>query len=214
MKRIFSSTLRRTFVLPPRREISPGDRFVADLGERIDERQRGLRKHRWLWFSRVEINKGTAILNKIAEAMPVDIFDVYGPGGQHANHCGLVSANICIKGAIASVDDIKMSDYDGFLFTSLFEGMPNAVLEIAQLAIPMIVADVGGLRDTFSDSNVAFVDTSSPNAAEKFVEAMNFVLSISDAELNSMLRGCREDVRISHSPEMFETKFRELLNHD
>ena len=94
------------------------------------------------------------------------------------------------------------TDYDGFIFTSLFEGMPNVVLEMSQHAIPMVLADVGDLRMTFSDSAVLFVrhGISVGDTAVNFGCALDRIAVMTAEEITTMVEAARDQALMRHSP--------------
>ena len=86
-------------------------------------------------------------------------------------------------------------------FTSLFEGMPNVVLEISQHAIPMILSDVGGLRETFADSALFVAHQSdSAETASLFGAALDRVAAMDDAAITAMVCARAQRALARHSP--------------
>ena len=121
--------------------------------------------------------------------------------------------NITCHGAIPDVLAADFTTYDGFVFTSLFEGMPNVVLEMSQHGLPMVLADVGGLRGTFTDDDVLFVSKSQdPHAqATAFDKALSQVASLPEAEHVARAWKSRAAVARRHSPEAFEAALKEVV---
>ena len=140
-------------VLPPRLPQVPNDVFVSRVAARKTRRVGSA--PRWVWFSRVEFAKGTEILSALAELKRGHQFDLYGPLSGDLKTFGLDRPNIRHRGLLPDVMAADFGAYDGFVFTSLFEGMPHVALEMCQHAIPMIAADVGGLGDTFGEFSPA-----------------------------------------------------------
>lgn len=185
--------------LPPVHEATFRARLAARRARSITLAAR----RRWVWLSRVEPHKGTAILAELAKARPDDQFDIYGPH-QADPHClGLAIRNITIKGTLPDVSDADFSAYDGFLFTSLFEGMPNIVLEMSQHAIPMVLAEVGGLRGTLDDTAAIFVrhGNSTEESMRAFSEALDRLAAMSSEQVADMATAAHHQVRARHSPE-------------
>lgn len=200
-----------TAILPPcARQISD-EEFQGRLAR---YRKPSACGRRWAWVSRVEPFKGTAILAEIAARRPDDQFDVFGPLAAGPATLGLDQQNICCKGPLADVLSANFSGYEGFLFTSLFEGMPNVVLEMAQHGLPLILADVGGLRDTFDDHSAIFVPTPSdiPQSARDFDAALTAVGRLSETVRLTMAHRARECVARKHAPSVFASALREILS--
>jgi glycosyltransferase involved in cell wall biosynthesis len=87
----------------------------------------------------------------------------------------------------------------------LFEGMPNIVLEMSQHAIPMVLADARGVRDTFDDRSVHFVghghDTYS--AAQAFAHALDGVAELTPSATLAMVEAARVAALARHAPEVY-----------
>ena len=71
--------------------------------------------------------------------------------------------------------------------------MPNVVLEMSQHALPMILADVGGLYGTFNEPSVRFVDSrqSVQDSAMAFCNAMDSILKLSISEVEDIVEAAR-----------------------
>jgi hypothetical protein len=200
-----------TRVLPPCVRQASLAEFESRLARRVGRpRAAGTR---WAWVSRVEPYKGTAILGRLAALRPQDRFDVYGPLSTAPADLGLEAPNIICHGVIPDVLAADFTTYDGFVFTSLFEGMPNVVLEMSQHGLPMVLADVGGLRDTFTDTDVHFVpQCSDPEAqALAFAEALSRVAMLPEAEHIARARRTRSAVARRHSSETFAALLQDVV---
>ncbi len=190
-------------VLPPRLPPADAARFGARLSARRARPITPGAGRRWAWVSRVEPYKGTAILAELAKARPADRFDIFGPHQADPHSLGLGLRNITLKGTLPDVSEADFSAYDGFLFTSLFEGMPNVVLEMSQQAIPMVLAEVGGLRGTLDDTAAIFVrhGNNTEESAKAFSAALDRLAALSAEEAASMAAAAHHQVLARHSPE-------------
>lgn len=155
----------------------------------------------WLWISRVEPLKGTDILAALADGRKADCFHIFGTLQNDAESIGLKASNIQIHDRVSDVPAADFTSYDGFVFTSLFEGMPNIVLEMSQHAIPMVLADVGGLRDTFNEDAVVFVKhlDSTKDTASAFSHALDHVSALSAEKMVAMAVAARAQALAGHS---------------
>jgi glycosyltransferase involved in cell wall biosynthesis len=200
-------------VLPPRINLVTDARFSARLRARLDiARASGGSRH-WVWISRVEPWKGTGILAAIARLVPHDRFDVFGPVHGSMESLDLDRPNIVHCGVLTDVIEADLGKYTGFLFTSRFEGMPNIVLEVSQHVIPMVLADVGGLRDTFNDNSVMFVPhkQSVTETAIAFVVALNRVATMASEDLSAMVEAAHAQVSERHSPDGYASRVNQVF---
>lgn len=188
-------------VLPPRAPAVTDDVFFARAAARWKRARAAETRPRWVWISRIERMKGVEVLKCLAELRPNDQFDLYGPTQDDPRELGLVLPNLRYRGLVPDVGAADFSEYDGFVFTSLFEGMPNVTLEMCQQAVPMILADVGGLRDTF-DEGVLFVAHQAKfrETASLFANALDQVASMNGAAIAAMVTAARERALHRHSP--------------
>ncbi|WP_420210658.1 glycosyltransferase [Burkholderia aenigmatica] len=199
--------------LPAKAMLIDETTFAARLARRAPRWANPDRHRRWLWVSRVEPFKGTEILAALAQLRRSDEFDVYGPVHGSIAQLGLSAPNIHHKGVLENVPAADFVDYDGFIFTSLFEGMPNIVLEMSQHALPMILADVGGLRGTFDDSAVKFVGHQhhAVETAAAFSTAMDAVCGSTGAEVERMIGAAYQQVVARHSPAAYSQNVKTIF---
>jgi UDP-glucose 4-epimerase len=189
-------------LLPARVAPAGDETFAARLAARQARVAVAPRPRRWAWVSRIEPWKGTAVLAALARRRPQDRFDLYGPVEGTIDGLGLSQPNIRHHGILPDVLAADFTGHDGFLFTSLFEGMPLAVLEMSQHAIPMVLAEVGGLRDTFDDAAATFVRHGAGTAASAaaFDAALDRVLAMPVEAQAGMVIAARARVLARHSP--------------
>lgn len=200
-------------VLPAKLPVANGEIFNRRLAARQARVSCGTRSLRWVWISRIEPFKGTAILAAIARMRPSDTFDIYGPVEGSLKKMGLMLPNVCHKGVLPSVADADLKNYDGFIFTSLFEGMPNVVLEISQHAIPMVLADVGGLRNTFKDESAIYVSHAldENETAASFNRAMNTIANLTEEQVKVMVEKAYLDAVRCHAPDAYTKNVTKLF---
>lgn len=192
-------------VLPPRLTPAEGDTFNDRLRARARRASLRPRSSRWLWVSRIEFFKGTAVLSVLAGLRPQDKFELYGPLQESLEQLGLDRDNISHRGIIKDLSTRDFSSYDGFIFTSLFEGMPNVVLEMTQHAIPLVVTRVGGLPDTLKENAAVFIESNADAAemAGAFDRACDRILDMTPDEAVEMVTAARDQALARHSPENF-----------
>ncbi|WNC89267.1 glycosyltransferase [Paraburkholderia sp. FT54] len=177
--------------------------------ERVEARRQlashAFRPHKWVWVSRIERFKGTEVLAHLARLRPSDEFHLFGPVDGSLAELGLTGLNLIHHGVLENVATHSFSEYDGFVFTSLFEGMPNVVLEMSQHAIPLVLADVGGLRGTFSEKAAIYVthDDSSEATARLFSSALDAIIDLSPVATVEMVTRARDQALETHASDVY-----------
>jgi len=155
--------------------------------------------------------KGLDLLRHIADLRPTDQFDVFGPPEAGVD-VQTELQNLRYGGVIMDIAAADFTDYDGFLFTSDGEGMPNVVLAMSQHAIPMILARVGGLSHTFT-SGVRFIDHGSDcwQMAREFSAALDEIVALEPAEVSRMTKQARACALERHSADVFNRNVEEIF---
>lgn len=107
-----------------------------------------------LWASRIVRQKNIELLKRIVESAPDIHFDIWGRGEQDAAIRQWASAldNVEIKGSYAGFSRLPLREYGAFLYTSLWDGIPNVLLEAASAQLPIIAPAVGGIGELIDDS--------------------------------------------------------------
>ncbi len=185
---------------------------------RLDARQRPVAapdmRRSWVWVSRVEPFKGTALLAALAAARPDEQFDIFGPLTGSLLELGLALPNIAYRGALTDVSNADFTGYSGYIFTSLFEGMPNTVLDMSQHAIPMVLADVGGLRHTFDDNAVMFVGHAAVQAdtVAAFSRSLDKLAAMTPERTTHMVNAAYAQAIARHAPTTHARGVADLLS--
>lgn len=109
-------------------------------------------KYRLLWASRVTVQKRPELIQRIANTLrqefPEIIIDVYGRvdacydaqallGGPGVNYCG----------GFDGFENLPITNFDAFIYTSAFDGLPNILLEALGCGLPVIAPDIGGISE-------------------------------------------------------------------
>lgn len=110
--------------------------------------------HKILWASRVAPQKRPDILKKIANKLPEGYeIDVYGriQKPYYKNNYFNGTKNLNYKGAFSDISALPIEEYDAYLYTSQTDGIPNILLEISALGLPIIATREGGVPDFIED---------------------------------------------------------------
>jgi len=114
---------------------------------------------RILMVGRLELQKNYSLALEVIKLLPDHFYlDIFGEGVLREKLQNDILANsldkrVFLKGQSSRIIE-KYGDYNMFLHTSAFEGMPNTVLEAACLGLPCVVVDSGsGVRTLSNDFN-------------------------------------------------------------
>ncbi|MCH7872722.1 MAG: glycosyltransferase [Planctomycetes bacterium] len=158
----------RIDIVPPSVDppVTPVDRDAA-------RRALDLAEHEFvvLWAGRFDPVKRLEIVVRCAEIMS-DIpsrFLLAGDGAirDEIERCIRLSSAASRVALLGWRDDLPtlMAAADAFIFPSLTEGMPNAVLEAMAAGLPIVAADIPALRELAGDDQrMALVDSDQPVA--------------------------------------------------
>lgn len=135
------------------------------------------RKNKVLWASRLCAQKNPSILDEIARKMPEVQFDIYGRAERGYEPDKIFTAsNIKYRGGFNDINKLPIEDYDAFVYTSLIDGMPNIVLEIAACGLPIVTSNAGGVKDFIDDGETGLV-VEDPLDVEGYVKAIKRLLN-------------------------------------
>jgi len=125
--------------------------------------------HKILWAARLAPEKIPNIVSRIADKLPDNYsIDMYGHDSVEFPLKSLrTSEKIRYRGAFDRPVSIKVDDYDIYLYTSLFDGMPNTPVEFSFTGMPIVASAVGGLPG-FIGTDGYLVDD--PENVDEYVE--------------------------------------------
>lgn len=131
--------------------------------------------NRVLWASRLSPEKLPQLVARIAELLPDVEIDMYGDASPEFPVSSLPShPRVHYRGGFNGVASLPVGEYDAFLYTSLFDGMPNTPLEIGLCGLPIVAARVGGLADVIGEHSAIVDDIINP---ESYAAALGLVLT-------------------------------------
>lgn len=114
-----------------------------------------------LWTGRLARQKRPEILLSIAMAMPNYTFVVYGPKG-NAEHSNEISSNLYsnieYRGVYSRLDELNVSEFDLFVNTSEWDGLPTVLIQMMGLGLPIVTSNVGGIHELVTDETGWLVD--------------------------------------------------------
>jgi len=110
---------------------------------------------RVLWAGRFVAQKNPRLLALIAGRTPDVQYDVYGSDSSHGVK---FPKNVTIKGFFDGVENLPHTEYGCYLNTSLWDGLPNVLLEATAFGLPIVSTCVGGIPDFLNHENSFLID--------------------------------------------------------
>lgn len=124
-------------------------------------------RHRLLWSSRICGQKRPDLLLLIGKSLekilPHVKIDVFGHCEEPYSPVMFDTTAISYKGTYNSFAELKTDHYDGFLYTSAFDGLPNVILEALGSGLPVIAPNVGGISEAVEQNKTGFLLENHPD---------------------------------------------------
>ncbi|MFC5082692.1 glycosyltransferase [Microvirga arabica] len=177
---------------------------------------------RILWASRLDLGKRPSIVPLIASGLASLIPDVSIDmfGGSVFNEFDRArlkgSPNLRYHGLYEDFDSLPLSKYSIFLYTSLHDGIPDAILEAMSYGLAVVAPDVGGVSEIITDGETGILLPSLPDDHDMAVSYVQALMRLADdpdtiARLGSR---ARTFVREHHSPEAHTKRLAELFQFE
>lgn len=158
---------------------------------------------RILWAGRICRQKRPDILIKIAEKckhLPVH-FDVWGTLEVNYTKSMFDMPNISYNGLFKNGWQFSNKEYDIFLYTSAYDGMPNIVLEALDNALPVITNNSGGVGEIIIDRKTGFLINNLEDI-DAYVKVIEMILENPNI-LGEIIANGKEIIKKQHSEEAF-----------
>lgn len=168
---------------------------------------------RVLWASRLAPEKLVDLVPKIGALLQGKsiCIDMYGTPDHDFKISSLrnLPSNVRYGGAFVDFFELPLEDYDVFLYTSLFDGMPHILLEASVAKLPIVASGVGGIPNFIEDTNgVAVHDIHEPEAYAK--EIMRLA---EDSDLRARLAThAHQKVTREHGRESYNSAIEKMLD--
>ena len=166
-----------------------------------------------LWAGRMDRQKRPDLLASIAKRSPQLNFTFFGisfldpmPDTFEAL---IQMPNVTYGGQYDDPSELRFCNYDVYLYTSQWDGLPVALLEAAQRKIPIVASDVGGVSELI-DSKRGFLIAPFDNV-DKYSEALEFI-SINYDEAERRAIALHSYVSIHHSTSQFTASLYSLYD--
>ncbi|GBQ82178.1 hypothetical protein AA13595_0848 [Gluconacetobacter johannae DSM 13595] len=171
----------------------------------------GAGKKRLVWASRLDLQKRPSLLCAIATELAAlgETVEIHVYGDSILNHfdpaCFDGHPNLAYRGSFNGLDSIPFEENDAFLYTSLFDGLPNVLLEAADMRIPIISVDVGGVSELIDDDS-AFVVRKTTDDRElvlRYIEKIRCFLASTSAEILKKTGRLHDRMKAQHGVERY-----------
>jgi glycosyltransferase involved in cell wall biosynthesis len=167
-----------------------------------------------LWAGRIDRQKRPDVLIQTATELrgsPVH-FHVYGepsldPNGFRQFQQLKQLPNVTTYGNFDGFESIPVNNYDLFLFTSQWEGIPIVILQAITAGLPVIAPDVGGIKEVINESTGFLV--SRPEAVDEYVAYLRGVLDKPELAAHKV-SAAQALVATRHSWEAFVARLRQV----
>lgn len=104
-----------------------------------------------LWASRISWQKRPDLIDRIAAELAVRMpnlkIDVYGAIERNSPVKSFAVPSVTYRGSFDGIESLPLNEYDALLYTTLFDGLPNIILECMAAGLPVIAPDIGGIPE-------------------------------------------------------------------
>lgn len=179
-ERLAARDRERIGLWPERFVCLPGRRAPATDAAAIAAASR-VTRHRVLWASRLDPEKRPELVPRIADRLAARDsalrIEMHGRAVLGAFDTALLEGrpNLAWHGGYAAFGELDAAAHDAFIYTSWYDGMPNAVMEAIAAGLPVIAPDVGGIGEIVEDgvSGILLPPIADEDAAaEAYAEAI------------------------------------------
>jgi glycosyltransferase involved in cell wall biosynthesis len=152
-------------------------------------------------LGRICYQKNPALFNQIALSLPEVHFVWIGDGELRKE---LSASNIEITGWVEREEALKLSaEYDVFILTSLWEGLPISLLEAMYMKKLCIVSNVIGNRDVIRNGENGFIC----DEVSDYVHAISLAKS---HDMSNMTRSAYTDILNHYNTKVMADKYKEI----
>jgi glycosyltransferase involved in cell wall biosynthesis len=191
---------------------------IADKAKASVERF-GRRPLRVLWAGRMDRQKRPDILVRIAEqaqqqGLNVE-FDVYGSSAfgdstylDMVSNCPALNYKGGYEGGLKS---LPSEQYDVFLLTSEWEGLPNVVLEAMIQGLVVLAANAGGTAELVKQNETGYLVEDFADE-KQYIQALKQILN-NPKEAQALAKGALKLIEKRHTQAAYEQRLSELKDY-
>jgi len=117
--------------------------------------------------------------------------------------------NVSYKGSFDGFDSLPTDEYDIYLYTSLFDGVPNTLLDAARLHLPIVASDVGGISEFVINQKTGFLieNISNPDSYSEVIKK----IARNTQSLEEPMIAARKKLAKDFSPSRYKKNIDEML---
>jgi glycosyltransferase involved in cell wall biosynthesis len=162
-----------------------------------------------VWAGRFAKQKNVDLLMEIVSSSEFS-FVVWGWGEEaekeRLESFASTTPNLIIRGSYSSYSSLPVQDYDALLYTSLWDGLPNVLIETAAAGVPIAASDVGGVKELVTPETGWLVeDHENPRAYLRALDEIRTIPAEASRRRDRMLQLVRrEHSWSSYLANMFE----------
>ena len=166
-----------------------------------------------LWASRICNQKLFDIFEAIVNALPQYEFIIYGGQPEEENNKKilkrlLAQPNVEFRGEYQHINELDLNEFDLYLFTSLFEGIPTIILDMAMLGIPIVSADVGGISEVLGKDYPLLVKEA--QNAKEYITKINYFYNRT-IPMNTQIQNIHHYIAEHHNETVFQSEYRNII---
>jgi glycosyltransferase involved in cell wall biosynthesis len=109
-----------------------------------------------LWAGRVCRQKNVELLMQTIRLSPDISYEIWGSGEAalltELQKVESQCTNLKLRGPYESFSALPISNYDAFLYTTLWDGLPNVLLEAGKSGIPVVTSMLGGIGELIDET--------------------------------------------------------------
>jgi glycosyltransferase involved in cell wall biosynthesis len=140
------------------------------------DRERSQRKEiKIFWAGRFDFQKRIDIVFLIAERRPEWKFYIWGKPvlDDFKFNFNAAPQNVIYQGSYSDITSLPLNECDAWLYTSMWDGVPNLLLEVAGLGVPIIGTNKCGGKEVINDETSLIIENiEDVNAYVSAIEAV------------------------------------------
>jgi glycosyltransferase involved in cell wall biosynthesis len=168
-----------------------------------------------LWAARLAPEKQPDLVGVIGEALldnPKITIEMYGEvdKGFDTSFLESLPSNVSYKGPFNDFFALPLEDYDAYLYTTLFDGMPNTILEAAQAKLPIISSAIGGIPEFITDKETGILITDIRNP-KSYADAIRLLVNSHNLSIK-LGQNAYEKIKKDFSVDKYREQIKEMLS--